>query len=39
MFHWDNVAFDGPTLPMNSLTPAGSEDVVFNVMGGGELQR
>jgi hypothetical protein len=30
MFHWDNVAFDGPTLPINSLTPAGSEDVVFN---------
>ena len=30
-FHWDNVAFDGPTLAVNSLTPAGSEDVVFNV--------
>ena len=30
-FHWDNVAFDGPTLPVNGLTPAGSEDVVFNV--------
>jgi len=30
MFHWDNIAFDGPTLPKNSLTPAGSEDVVFN---------
>lgn len=29
-FHWDNVAFDGPTLPFNGLTPAGSEDVVFN---------
>lgn len=29
-FHWDNVAFDGPVLPMNSLTPAGSRDVVFN---------
>jgi hypothetical protein len=29
-FHWDNIAFDGPTLPVNSLTPAGSEDVVFN---------
>lgn len=30
MFHWDNVAFDGPVLPLNSLTPAGSQDVVFN---------
>ena len=30
MFHWDDIAFDGPTLPVNSLTPAGSEDVVFN---------
>jgi hypothetical protein len=30
MFHWDNIAFDGPTLPDNSLTPASSEDVVFN---------
>ncbi|MBF6599354.1 MAG: hypothetical protein IVW36_02450 [Dehalococcoidia bacterium] len=30
MFHWDNVAFDGPTLPVNGLTPAGSEDAVFN---------
>lgn len=30
MFHWDNVAFDGPVLPKNSLTPAGSRDVLFN---------
>lgn len=30
-FHWDDVAFDGPTLPVNGLTPVGSEDVVFNV--------
>jgi hypothetical protein len=30
MFHWDNVAFDGPVLPINGLTPAGSQDVVFN---------
>ena len=30
MFHWDNVAFDGPVLATNSLTPPGSEDVVFN---------
>ena len=30
-FHWDNVAYDGPTLPVNGLTPVGSEDVVFNV--------
>jgi hypothetical protein len=29
--HWDNIAFDGPTLPTNALTPTGSEDVVFNV--------
>ncbi len=29
-FHWDNVAFDGPKLPMNSLTPAGAQDVIFN---------
>ncbi len=29
-FHWDNVAFDGPTLGKNSLTPAGQRDVVFN---------
>ncbi len=29
-FHWDNIAFDGPVLPYNSLTPAGSEDAVFN---------
>lgn len=29
-FHWDNVAFDGPALRWNSLTPAGSRDVVFN---------
>jgi hypothetical protein len=30
MFHWDNVAFDGPALPRNSLTPPGYRDVVFN---------
>ena len=29
-FHWDNVAFDGPTLPVNGLTPLGSKDIVFN---------
>ena len=29
-FHWDNVAFDGPKLPVNSLTPSNSQDVVFN---------
>lgn len=28
--HWDNVAFDGPVLPKNSLTPAGMQDVVWN---------
>ncbi|HEX5478160.1 MAG TPA: hypothetical protein VFY79_00420 [Dehalococcoidia bacterium] len=32
-FHWDNVAFDGPSLPRNGLTPAGSEDVAFNAFG------
>ena len=30
MAHWDNIAFDGPTLGLNSLTPAGYRDVVFN---------
>ncbi len=30
MFHWDNLAFDGPVLPKNGLTPSGSEDVAFN---------
>lgn len=30
MFHWDNLAFDGPALAQNSLTPAGSRDVVFD---------
>jgi hypothetical protein len=33
IFHWDNVAFDGPVLPRNSLTPAGMQDVVFNAYG------
>lgn len=32
-FHWDNVAWDGPTLAPNSLTPAGYRDVVFNAYG------
>jgi hypothetical protein len=31
IFHWDNTAFDGPVLPKNGLTPAGMQDVVFNV--------
>jgi hypothetical protein len=30
MFHWDNIAFDGPALALNSLTPAGFQDVLFN---------
>ena len=30
LFHWDNLAFDGPVLAQNSLTPAGSRDVLFN---------
>lgn len=30
MFHWDDVAFDGPSLPINGLTPVGFEDVAFN---------
>jgi hypothetical protein len=33
VFHWDNVAWDGPVLARNSLTPAGMQDVVFNVYG------
>jgi hypothetical protein len=32
-FHWDNFAFDGPVLPINGLTPAGMQDVVFNAYG------
>ena len=28
--HWDSVAVDGPTLGLNSLTPAGFRDVAFN---------
>lgn len=32
-FHWDNVAFDGPVLANNGLTPAGYRDIVFNVYG------
>jgi hypothetical protein len=30
IFHWDNVAFDGPTLGVNALTPPGMRDVAFN---------
>lgn len=30
IMHWDNVAYDGPRLPVNGLTPRGSRDVVFN---------
>jgi hypothetical protein len=33
IFHWDNVAFDGPVLADNALTPAGYQDVMFNVFG------
>lgn len=33
IFHWDNVAWDGPVLPRNGLTPAGFQDVVFNAYG------
>jgi hypothetical protein len=28
-FLWDNLAFDGPSLPRNSLTPEGRQDVLF----------
>ncbi len=35
-FHWDNIAFDGPVLPTNSLTPQGFEDVVFNAYSVGQ---
>lgn len=30
VFHWDNLAFDGPQLPQNALTPVGYRDIVFN---------
>jgi len=30
--HWDNIAFDGPILPKNSLTPVGKRDIVYNIM-------
>jgi hypothetical protein len=30
IFHWDNVAFDGPLLARNGLTPTGQRDIVFN---------
>jgi len=28
-FMWDNLAFDGPSLPKNSLTPADKQDILF----------
>jgi hypothetical protein len=28
-FLWDDIAFDGPVVPKNSLTPAGKKDVLF----------
>jgi hypothetical protein len=28
-FLWDNLSFDGPSLPKNSLTPADKQDVLF----------
>ncbi len=28
-FLWDNLAFDGPSLPRNSLTPVGKKEVLF----------
>jgi hypothetical protein len=28
-FMWDNFAFDGPSLPKNSLTPADKQDILF----------
>ena len=28
-FLWDNLAFDGPSLPKNSLTPVGKKEVLF----------
>ena len=30
VWHWDNIAFDGPWLPINGLTPAGTRLVAFN---------
>lgn len=28
-FQWDNIAFDGPALALNALTPAGQQEVLF----------
>lgn len=28
-FQWDNIAFDGPALAVNALTPAGQQEVLF----------
>lgn len=33
LFHWDNLAFDGPKLAINGLTPASQQDVVFMAYG------
>lgn len=33
IFHWDNVAFDGPKLARNALTPLGYQDVTFTAYG------
>lgn len=30
VWHWDNIAFDGPWLPINGLTPTGTRLVAFN---------
>ncbi len=30
VWHWDNIAFDGPWLPINGLTPRGTRMVAFN---------
>jgi hypothetical protein len=32
-FLWDNLAFDGPSLAPNSLTPANKQDVLFRTWG------
>jgi hypothetical protein len=34
-FVWDNLAFDGPSLAKNSLTPADKQDVLFRAFGKG----
>jgi hypothetical protein len=34
-FLWDNLAFDGPSLPKNLMTPSDKQDVLFRAYGKG----